>query len=53
MKNNKKIINTILSNEQYNWLKQAKKQRLQSMTAIIRELLNKEIANETKDFTNQ
>jgi len=46
-------ITIIFSIEQYDWLKQAKKKRMQSISAILREFVNKEMENETKDFTNQ
>ncbi len=46
MKTEKKFITIIFSIEQYDWLKQAKKKRMQSISAILREFVNEAMANE-------
>lgn len=46
MKKGKKRLPLILSDEQYYWLKKTSQTRMQSMVAIIRELINKEAKDE-------
>lgn len=50
MKKGKKIIPIIFSDKQYEWLKKTSKARLQSISLMMREFVNKEMEDETKQI---